>query len=41
LAGYAPLRVVFRNTGFDSDATLANVTQIFKQLSSDTEVRVI
>ena len=41
LAGHKPLRIVFRNTGFDSDATLNNVTQIFKQLSPDTEVRVI
>ena len=41
LAGHKPLRIVFRNTGFDSDATLNNVKQIFAQLSPDTEVRVI
>lgn len=41
LARHQPLRVVFRNTGFDSDDTLTNVTQIFAQLSPETDVRVI
>ena len=41
LARHQPLRIVFRNTGFDSDDTLTNVTQIFAQLSPETDVRVI
>ena len=41
LAGYQPLRVVFRDNGFVSDAVKINVDQIFKQLSSGTEVKSI
>jgi len=41
LAKDEPLRVVFRDTGFVSDAVKINVEQIFKQLSSHTEVRSI
>lgn len=39
LASYEPLRVVFRDNGFVSDAVKINVTQIFRQLSPTTEVR--
>lgn len=41
LAGRKPLRVVFRDNGFASDAVKINVDQIFKQLSPGTEVRSI
>ena len=41
LAGLKPLRVVFRDSGFASDAVKINVEQIFKQISPGTEVRAI
>ena len=41
LAEYEPLRVVFRDNGFESDAVKINVEQIFKQLSPVTEVKSI
>ncbi len=41
LAGYSPLRVVFRDNGFISDSVKINVDQIFKQLSPGTEVKSI
>jgi adenine-specific DNA-methyltransferase len=41
LAAYEPLRVVFRDNGFDSDAVKINVDQIFRQLSPTTEVKSI
>ena len=41
LAGHQPLRVVFRDTGFVSDAVKINVQQIFRQLSPGTDVRSI
>jgi adenine-specific DNA-methyltransferase len=41
LAKHEPLRVVFRDTGFVSDALKINVTQIFRQLSPTTEVKAI
>jgi adenine-specific DNA-methyltransferase len=41
LAKFEPLRVVFRDTGFVSDAVKINVEQIFKQLSPGTEVKSI
>ena len=41
LAGHEPVRVVFRDTGFASDAVKINVEQIFRQLSPITEVRAI
>lgn len=41
LAGYEPVRVVFRDTGFVSDAVKINVEQIFRQLSPSTEVKAI
>jgi len=41
LAKYKPLRVVFRDNGFVSDAVKINVEQIFKQLSPNTDVKSI
>ena len=41
LARFEPLRVVFRDTGFVSDAVKINVKQIFKQMSPGTEVKSI
>jgi len=41
LAKYEPLRVVFRDNGFASDAVKINVEQIFKQMSPSTEVKSI
>ncbi|WP_394425252.1 site-specific DNA-methyltransferase [Vreelandella stevensii] len=39
LAKHEPLRVIFRDNGFVSDAVKINVEQIFRQLSPSTEVR--
>lgn len=41
LAAYKPLRVVFRDDAFASDAVKINVEQIFKLLSPGTEVKAI
>ncbi len=41
LAGHEPVRIVFRDTGFVSDAVKINVEQIFRQLSPSTEVKAI
>ncbi|WP_136161889.1 site-specific DNA-methyltransferase [Sphingomonas flavalba] len=41
LAKREPLRVVFRDNGFASDAVKINVGQIFRQLSSTTDVKSI
>ncbi|MFC6674086.1 DNA methyltransferase [Marinobacterium aestuariivivens] len=41
LARSEPLRVVFRDNGFESDAVKINVEQIFRQLSPTTEVKAI
>jgi len=41
LAKHEPLRVVFRDNGFESDAVKINVEQIFRQLSPTTEVKSI
>lgn len=41
LAGREPLRIVFRDNGFASDAVKINVEQIFRQLSPATEVKTI
>jgi adenine-specific DNA-methyltransferase len=41
LAGREPLRVVFRDNGFVSDAVKINVEQVFRQLSPGTEVKSI
>ncbi|RAS05006.1 site-specific DNA-methyltransferase [Cupriavidus alkaliphilus] len=40
-ARHEPLRVVFRDNGFVSDAVKINVEQIFRQLSPTTEVKAI
>lgn len=41
LAKYEPMRVVFRDNGFVSDAVKINVDQIFRQLSPTTDVKSI
>jgi adenine-specific DNA-methyltransferase len=41
LARFEPLRVVFRDNGFASDAVKINVEQIFRQMSPGTEVKSI
>lgn len=41
LAKRKPLRAIFRDTGYGSDATKINVEQIFKLLSPGTEVKSI
>lgn len=41
LADREPLRVVFRDNGFVSDAVKINVEQVFRQLSPGTDVRSI
>ena len=41
LAGHAPLRIVFKDTGFANDAVKINAVQIFKQLSEHTDVKAI
>lgn len=41
LAGHAPMRIVFKDTGFADDQTKINVRQIFKAMSPDTEVKSI
>lgn len=41
LAKHEPLRVVFRDNGFVSDAVKINVEQIFRQLSPSTDVKAI
>ncbi len=41
LAGYKPVRVVFRDDAFANDAVKINVEQIFKLLSPKTEVKAI
>ena len=41
LAARHPLRVVFRDNGFVSDAVKINVDQIFRQMSPGTEVKSI
>jgi len=41
IAGYEPLRVVFKDNGFVSDAVKINVDQVFRQLSPSTEVKSI
>jgi adenine-specific DNA-methyltransferase len=38
---FKPLRVIFRDNGFVSDAVKINVEQIFKQMSPSTEVKSI
>ena len=41
LAGYKPIRLVFRDAGFASDSTKINVEQVLKQLSPTTDVKSI
>ena len=41
LATHKPLRVVFRDNGFASDDVKANIAQIFRQTSPDTDIKVI
>ena len=41
LAARKPLRAVFRDSGFGSDAVKINVEQIFKLISPGTEVKAI
>jgi len=41
LAGREPLRVVFRDNGFISDAVKINVEQIFRQVSPGSDVKTI
>ncbi|MFR5901699.1 MAG: site-specific DNA-methyltransferase, partial [Neglectibacter timonensis] len=41
MAKQQPLRVVFRDSAFASDDAKINVTEIFKNLSPDTKVKVI
>lgn len=41
MAAEAPLQIIFRDSAFAADADKINVTEIFKNLSPDTKVRVI
>ncbi len=41
LTQYQPLRVVFRDNGFASDAVKINAEQLFKQMSPGTDVKAI
>jgi adenine-specific DNA-methyltransferase len=41
LAGRAPLRAVFRDAGYASDAVKINIEQIFKALSPHTELKTL
>ena len=41
LAEYKPMRVVFKDNGFASDAVKINVDQVFRQLSPTTDVKSI
>ncbi|HGM5286266.1 TPA: site-specific DNA-methyltransferase [Serratia liquefaciens] len=41
LTTFNPLRLVFRDAGFSSDATKINVEQLLKQLSPTTDVKTI
>ena len=41
LAAHAPMRIVFKDTGFADDQTRINVRQIFRAMSPDTEIKAI
>jgi adenine-specific DNA-methyltransferase len=41
IAKDAPLRIVFRDSGFKNDTAKTNVKQLLKQLSPETEMKVI
>ena len=41
VASRAPLRAVFRDSGFGTDAARINAEQVFKQISPDTDLKVL
>lgn len=41
IAKEKPLRIVFRDSGFANDTAKINVQQLLKQLSPETEMKVI
>ncbi|MCH8568896.1 MAG: hypothetical protein LAT67_11555, partial [Balneolales bacterium] len=41
IAKESPLRIVFRDNGFKDDTAKTNVKQLLKQLSPETEMKVI
>ena len=41
IADRAPLRAVFRNDAFGSDAARINAEQVFREVSPTTDVRTI
>jgi adenine-specific DNA-methyltransferase len=41
IASYQPLRVIFRDSGFESDSVKINVEQFFKLMSPGTEIKSI
>ncbi len=41
IAEFKPLKVVFRDSGFDSDETKINTAQAFNQMPSETVVKTI
>jgi adenine-specific DNA-methyltransferase len=41
IAKEKPLRIVFKDSGFENDTAKSNVKQLLKQLSPDTEMKVI
>lgn len=41
IADRAPLRAVFRNDAFESDAARINAEQVFREVSPTTDVRTI
>lgn len=41
IAERQPLRAVFRDSGFDSDASRINAEQVFRELSPSTDIRTI
>ena len=41
LAAHLPIKAVFRDNGFVSDAVKINVEQVFRQLSPGTDVKSI
>jgi len=41
IAGLQPLRAVFRDSAFKSDAERINAEQLFRELSPGTEVKTV
>lgn len=41
IANDSPLRIVFKDSGFKNDTAKTNVKQLLKQLSPETEMKVI